>query len=178
MMASPLRALHAGRDRIALFIISFSFFLFTFYFLPFLSFPDAHHEVCRNRQSFEDTWSHLVIFRTQDVIFLLIGRCLNASQIQQEMRQGIGHEALVLSLAYLTVDIAVVPDIFWRTVYPERNFKLIVSQRPVDFCRMVTADEATVLFVAFLAMVGHVDDDGILLLETLHNLGYDRVVVG
>ena len=93
------------------------------------------------------------------------------------MRQGIGHEALVLSLAYLTVDIAVVPDIFWRTVYPERNFKLIVSQRPVDFCRVVTADEATVLFVAFLAMVGHVDDDGILFLEPLHNLGYDRVVV-
>ena len=24
----------------------------TAYFLPFLSFPDAHHEVCRNRQSF------------------------------------------------------------------------------------------------------------------------------
>ena len=126
---------------------------------------------------FEDTWSHLVIFRTQDVIFLLIGRCLNASQIQQKMRQGIGHEALVLGLAYLTVNIAVVPDIFWRTVYPERNFKLIVSQRPVDFCRMVTADEASVLFVAFFAMVGHVDDDCILLLETLYNLGYDRVVV-
>ena len=78
---------------------------------------------------------HLVIFRTQNVIFLLIGRSLNASQIQQEMRQGIGHETLVFSLAYLAVDIAVVPDIFWRTVYPERNFKLIVSQRPVDFCR-------------------------------------------
>lgn len=92
------------------------------------------------------------------------------------MRQGIGHETLVLSFAYLTVNVAVVPDIFWRTVYPERNFKLIVSQRPVDFCRMVTADEASVLFVAFFAMVGHVDDDCILLLETLYNLGYDRVL--
>ncbi len=43
--------------------------------------------------------------------------------------------------------------------------------------RVVTADEATVLLVAFLAMVGHVDDDGILLLESLHDLGHDRVVV-
>ncbi len=110
---------------------------------------------------FEDTWSHLVIFRTQDVIFLLIGRCFNASQIQQKMRQGIGHETLVLSFAYLTVNVAVIPDIFWRTVYPERNFKLIVSQRPVDFCRMVTADEASVLFVAFFAMVGNALQSGL-----------------
>ena len=56
----------------------------------------------------------------------------------------------------------------------ERNFKLIVSQRPVDFCRVVTADEATVLFVAFLAMVGHVDDDGILLLENGYEIPSKR----
>ena len=42
---------------------------------------------------------------------------------------------------------------------------------------MVAADETAVALIALLAMVGHVDDDGVLLGIVLHNLRHDRVVV-
>ena len=42
---------------------------------------------------------------------------------------------------------------------------------------MIAADKAAVLFIAFLTMVWHIDDNGILLLESFHNLCHDRVVV-
>lgn len=42
---------------------------------------------------------------------------------------------------------------------------------------MVAADKTPVAFVAFLAVVGHVDDDRILVLKPFDNLIYDRVVV-
>ena len=52
-----------------------------------------------------------------------------------------------------------------------------MCQLPVDVGRVVAADEATVFLVAFLTMVGHIDDDGIFLLESLHDLCHDGVVV-
>ena len=42
---------------------------------------------------------------------------------------------------------------------------------------MVTADKAADLLIAFLAMVWYIDDNGILLLESFHDLRHDRVVV-
>ena len=93
------------------------------------------------------------------------------------MRQSIGHETLVLRFADLAVDVTMAADVLLGTVYPERNLKLVVSQRPVDIGRMVAADETAVALIALLAMVGHVDDDGVLLGIALHNLRHDRVVV-
>ena len=52
-----------------------------------------------------------------------------------------------------------------------------MCQLPVDVGGVVAADEATVFLVALLAMVGHIDDDGIFLLESFHDLCHDGVVV-
>ena len=52
-----------------------------------------------------------------------------------------------------------------------------MCQLPVNVGGVVAADEATVFLVALLAMVGHIDDDGIFLLESLHDLCHDGVVV-
>ena len=42
---------------------------------------------------------------------------------------------------------------------------------------MKTAEESPIFFVAFLAVVGHVDHDGILLGKKLHDSCHDAVVV-
>ena len=52
-----------------------------------------------------------------------------------------------------------------------------MCQLPVDVGGVVAADEATVFLVALLTMVGHIDDDGIFLLESFHDLCHDGVVV-
>ena len=42
---------------------------------------------------FQDAWPHLVVLRAEDVVFGLIGWRFDASQIEQQMGQGVGHVA-------------------------------------------------------------------------------------
>ena len=42
---------------------------------------------------------------------------------------------------------------------------------------MIAADETAIVFITFLAVVGHVDDDGIFFLVATDDLVHDRVVV-
>ena len=60
----------------------------------------------------QDAGAHLVVFRTQDIVLLLVGRSLYAGKIQQQVRQGIRHHPLVLGGTYLPVDGAVFLDVF------------------------------------------------------------------
>ena len=98
---------------------------------------------------FQDAWPHLVVLRAEDVVFGLIGWRFDACQIEQQMGQGVGHVASVLGLAYLLVDVAMLAYVFARAVNPEGNLELVVGKGPVDGCRMVAADKASVLLVAF-----------------------------
>ena len=52
-----------------------------------------------------------------------------------------------------------------------------MRQRPVDVGGVVAADETTVALVALLSMVGHVDDDGILLGISLDDLRHNGIIV-
>ena len=52
-----------------------------------------------------------------------------------------------------------------------------MRQASVYLCRVHTAEEVHIAFVALLAMVGYVYHDGILVLKLLHNLRNDRVVI-
>ena len=52
-----------------------------------------------------------------------------------------------------------------------------MRQRPVDLRRMVATKEAAIFLIALLAVVGHVDDDGIFVGKTPANLVDNRVVV-
>ena len=64
-----------------------------------------------------------------------------------------------------------------RTPYPHRYVKLGVSKTGVYLDRVHSAEEVHIALVAFLAMVGNIEHNGIVVLKLLHYLGHDRVVV-
>ena len=75
------------------------------------------------------------------------------------MRKGVGHEAFVLcvlnSLEYFRMGNSVT----MCTINPERNLKLVVGQRPIDVGTMVTANKVAARLIAFLAVIGHINDN-------------------
>ena len=64
-----------------------------------------------------------------------------------------------------------------RAPNPERYLELVARQIAVDFGRMVAADNATSALVALFSVVGHIDYDSLLALESLANLVNNRVVI-
>ena len=75
------------------------------------------------------------------------------------MRKGVGHEAFVLcvlnSLEYFRMGNSVT----MCTINPERDFKLVVGQRPIDVGAVIPSDKLAARPIAFLAVIGHINND-------------------
>src|SRR3712207_1061091 len=125
----------------------------------------------------ENPRAHFVVLFAKHVVALLVVLGVDSGQIEQQMGQGVGHEPAVTGLYYLPVDVGMSVDITWRAVNPERNLKLVAGQVVVNSRAVVATYKAPIALVAFLSMVGHVDNDGFLVLKTLDDLVYNGVIV-
>lgn len=83
------------------------------------------------------------------------------------MWQGVGHKSLVFGFSDGSVYVSVPFHVFARAMYPEWDLKFVVGQGPIYGRAVVATDEISPRFVTFLAVVWHVDDDGLLVFKTL-----------
>ena len=113
----------------------------------------------------------------QNVVLAAIVFCLYASQMEQQVGQGVGHKAFMPYCFYLFKHLRVFFNIFWRAVYPEWNCKLVACQIVINLGRMVAAYNASVAFKTFFAVVGHIDNHRFFVGKAFHYLVYYRIVV-
>ena len=102
---------------------------------------------------------------------------VDASQIEQHVRQRIGHHWAVSGCTNLTEQFWPGRNVFLRTPHPERHLILVEGQWIVDIVAMVATDDKAAGLVNLLAVIRHIDDNGILLLEATDDLIDDGVVI-
>ena len=92
------------------------------------------------------------------------------------MGQHVCHQRTVFGVLNRKPAIRVVLAVEGRAPYPEGYLHLVTGQTVVCLCR-VQAPPDRLVVEDLLAVVGHIDDDGILIHELLGDDGHHRVVV-
>ena len=100
-----------------------------------------------------------------------------ARQVNQQMRQRVGHKALVASRLYLSEYLSVAAHILLRAPYPKGDIKLGMRQARVDGGRVHTAIEVQVALITLFTMVGHINHDSLFLFVATYDFVYHRVVI-
>ena len=77
----------------------------------------------------------------------------------------------------LMVDLRILMRILGRAPYPEGNGKLIAGKVIGNTSRMVTTNDVASRLIAFLAMVGHIHHDGVLVFKPPAYLINNTVII-
>lgn len=80
-------------------------------------------------------------------------------------------------MVYLSHYVRMIFCILLGIPYPQGYLVFLMSKAEVDDCRVVATEDLKAVAKGFLTVVGHIDDYGILVLETLYYLAHDGVVV-
>ena len=102
---------------------------------------------------------------------------LYACQVEQQVWQRISHHPALPRLDDFAEDVRVCHHILVGAPYPERYVELLMCQPCGDFCTMVSAEVFVAVVETLFTVVGKVDDHRLFVVESLHNLVYDGVVV-
>ena len=107
----------------------------------------------------------------------MVGRCADAREVDECVGDGVGHVWFVACVFDLLEELWVVLCEFFGAIEPEGYVELVVCQFVIDDCLVVATEEFPVALVTFLAVVGHIDDHGILALEAAADEVNNGVVV-
>ena len=119
----------------------------------------------------------LVVCGRENVELFAVGRCADASEVDERVGDGVGHERFVACVFDLLEELRVVLCEFLGAIEPEGYVELIVCQFVIDDCLVVATEEFPVALVTFLAVVGHIDDHRILTFEPAADEVNDGIVV-
>ena len=124
---------------------------------------DLHHHLLIRSGGDDDALTAVVVGRSEEVEARLSVFCMDAEEVNQGMSKEIRQDTLIPLTADLTPEIGTLLAKLWREVDEERNL-----YRPRYQC--VPHQFGIVFVEEGIAVVGEIDDEGILLAITLDDL--------